>query len=45
LSAGDGFEAAVKRGAHFTGVFDFFAAAVECARLVFPIVVESFEVD
>jgi hypothetical protein len=32
LAGGDGFEAALKRGAHFAGLFDFFAVAVEGAR-------------
>jgi len=33
LSAGDGFEAALERGADFAGVFNFFSIVVECAQV------------
>ena len=32
LSAGDGVQAAFERGAHFTGLFSFFAGAIKGAR-------------
>jgi len=33
LATGDGFEAALERGVHFAGLFDFFTVAVERASV------------